>query len=282
MTACVLLCSFNCFMKTHLIFTVLLLTQKLIASEQQYTITGTIKDNIGVVPNAHIINLDSREGTYTDAFGNFSITAKKGDTLKFSSIQHYSKIIAVSKEILEKEINTIFLARKTYTLEEVELKQHSLSGNLLIDIKQTPKDTITELVGNLVSEINNMDNYAILNMPIGKDEIHLQKGIAPSIPNSFGGAGASIPLGSKMDERLKQRKEELQIAKLFPDKLRNGLGENFFFITLKIPQDRYYNFLDYCTFVGIEELFYKNKHLELIQLLKKESILYLKGLKTDK
>lgn len=269
-------------MKTLLIFTLLLFTQKFFAFEQPYTIHGTINDKIGALANVHIINLDTQEGTFTDALGNFSIVVKKGDKLKFSSIQHYTKIVTISEKDIEKRTINIFIVRKTYLLDEVEIAQHNLTGNLHIDAKQIPKDTISELVANLVSEIRSMDYNAILDMPIGEDEIHLQKGVAPAIPNSFSGLGMSIPLGNKNDERIKKIKKELELAKTFPDKLRITIGENFFFNILKIPKDKYYNFIEYCKFVGIEELFYENKHLELIRLLKEESILYLKGLKTNK
>ena len=57
--------------------------------------------------------------------------------------------------------------------------------------------------------------------------------------------------------------------------LLSEFGEPFFENDLKIPTDNYYNFLEYCNPLGIEDLFKQNRKIELINVLKKESISYL-------
>jgi hypothetical protein len=54
------------------------------------------------------------------------------------------------------------------------------------------------------------------------------------------------------------------------------LGEDFFFIQLKIPKERYYHFLEYCNPLGIEKKYKNGEILEVIEILKNESSNYLK------
>ena len=57
--------------------------------------------------------------------------------------------------------------------------------------------------------------------------------------------------------------------------LISEFGETFFENDLKIPTEKYYSFLEYCNPLGIENLFKENRKIELINVLKKESITYL-------
>ena len=57
--------------------------------------------------------------------------------------------------------------------------------------------------------------------------------------------------------------------------LLSEFGETFFENDLKIPIKNYYSFLEYCNPLGIENLFKENRKIELINMLRKESIAYL-------
>ena len=50
---------------------------------------------------------------------------------------------------------------------------------------------------------------------------------------------------------------------------------NFFENNLGIPPEKYYNFLEYCNPLGIEDLYRQNRKMEMILILKRESITYL-------
>ena len=63
---------------------------------QRIEINGTISDNLGIVDNAHVINLTSAEGTFSDAKGHFLINAQLGDVLQITSIQHYGQKMKIS------------------------------------------------------------------------------------------------------------------------------------------------------------------------------------------
>ena len=57
-------------------------------------------------------------------------------------------------------------------------------------------------------------------------------------------------------------------------KLKKELGVAFFVENLKIPEDKIYNFINYCETKNIIEKYYANKVLEVIKILQEESILY--------
>ena len=68
---------------------------------------------------------------------------------------------------------------------------------------------------------------------------------------------------------------ELKFKESFPTKIFLDLGAKFFLVDLKIPPEKYYHFLEYCNPLGIENLYRQGKKLEVIKILRKESVTYL-------
>ena len=259
-----------------LIFILSISILKIIAQKKRKFLYATIIDNINVIANAHIINTNTNQGTYSNEKGEFRILAKPNDSLKISFIGYKNKIVVVNSKYFGMQINSFLLKRKVIELNEVVIKKHNLLGRLELDIKTTPKNRISEMVNNLVNSIKKMKYNDILNMPIGKDELHLRKIKAPGIPNSFSGAGASVSFGldRKAQEKRRMRKE-ISFKENFPKMLISEFGKKFFFKDLKIPREKYYHFLEYCNTLNIEELYKSNKKFKLIKVLQEESKSYL-------
>jgi hypothetical protein len=59
-------------------------------------------------------------------------------------------------------------------------------------------------------------------------------------------------------------------------------GEQFFFVKLKIPKEKYFHFLEYCAPLNIETLYKEEKFLDLLKILLKESKSYLLLLENNK
>ena len=116
------------------------------------------------------------------------------------------------------------------------------------------------------------------------DEIDKMK---PPIVNTMAGAmamagaGASISMPFKHSERLWALRKKLAQKKAFPYKILSELGEKFFFDELKIPIDKYFHFLEYCNPLGIEDLHKNGKMLDVIKILRRESISYQKIIKNE-
>lgn len=265
-------------MQKQLLF--FILCSKLCHAQQKHTtVRGTVTDEIGLVINAHIINKSNNKGTFSNDQGNFSIYASLGDTLEISSVQHNKKVVFITKVVIANKLLNIQLQTKTNILEEVIVKKHQLSGNLISDVKQTPKDKKAERVENLVSGIKDLiKKYP--TQPVSFYEKHSSRVPIVRLPNTFEGIGTSQPMGGGRLAREREQKKLLQRQIEFPDKLLKELTPNFFFVELKIPEEKYHHFIAYCGYrINIENLYHKKELFKLIDILRVESISYLKTLK---
>ena len=248
------------------------------SQEKNTLVSGTIIDSLGTVKNATIINLKKNQGTSSNNNGAFRMFLQLGDSLRISSIQHFSKIVTVSKSTIETKIISIFLKPKVYQLDEFELKKHNLSGSLGIDIKEVPRNKRDSLLKD-VMDFSKID-FSEVDTRIDAI-IRMKPPIVNTVPNSFSGAGGgvSIPFGNS--ERLWALRRKLAQKKAFPSKILSELGDAFFFDKLKIPVDKYFHFLEYCNPLGIEGLHKNGELLKLIKILREESISYLKMIKKE-
>ncbi|MDX6745811.1 carboxypeptidase-like regulatory domain-containing protein [Polaribacter sp. PL03] len=244
-------------------------------SQKKSFFFGKIIDSSLVVKDAHIINIKTNKGTFSNDNGVFKISANENDSLQITSIGYKTRFIKVKSFHLREKENLIFIKEQTYNLKEIVLKRTELTGSLSLDIKKTPKNYKEEAVEKLLLDLKNMDYSAISKMPLNAKEMHLTKPTATNLPGTFVGLGISIGGKSSINEQkpsLNKLEEEQEVA----IKIYSLLGENFFLKELKIPKEKYNNFLIYCSFKGTTELYKNNNILKLIKVLKEESIGYLK------
>ena len=241
---------------------------------------GKVIDNNNVIYNANVYNLTTKQGTITDKEGKFKIFAKENDSLQISSVGYMTAIFIPKAFNFGMNKNHITLEKTNIVLDEVMLKKHNLTGNLSIDIKKTPKDSIGNLVKSMVESIHNLDYSAIASMDIGLDEMHLRKMSTNVIPNSFkGGTLFRSSIGGKSGLREKTLNRKLEEKSKLPGKILNEFGAYFFFEELKIPKENYHHFISYCSNKNILKLYNDKELLKLIRIFQDESIKYLKSIK---
>ncbi len=265
--------------KKLLLFYSIIFTISVLSQERKNLISGIVLDSVGVVKNAHIINLNNNQGTFSSDNGNFRIFVSVGDSLQISSIQHITSKVIITKKIITNKLFKTTLKSNTYVLDEFDLKRHQLTGRLGLDIKEVP----TNRKDSILRETMDFSN---VNMKIVEADDYIDQRVRPHIvrtdPNlAFVGAGTSAIIPFKYSERLWSLRRELAQKKAFPYKIMAELGEKFFFEKLKIPIENYFHFLEYCNPLGIEKLHKQNRHLELIKILKTESVTYLKIIKKE-
>lgn len=248
--------------------------------ERKKLITGKVSDSLGIVKNANIINLKTKQGTFSSDGGLFRIFVSKGDTLRFSSIQHQIKKVVITDAIFENKEISVRLKSNIYTLDEFNLKRHNLMGILGADSKDVPKDVRDSLLRNFL-DFSNVDFSEI------DPTVDAIEKVRPPVVNTMedaiqmAGAGAAVVMPFKDSERLWALRRKLAQKKAFPYKVLSELGEKFFFDELKIPIERYFHFLEYCNPLGIEDLHKEGRILELIKILRTESVSYLKIIKKE-
>ena len=91
-----------------------------------------IADSIGFT-QVNIVNLTQKIGTVNNTKGEFIIDAEEGDKIMFSSVQYEPYQITVTPSILQQTDNKIYLFRLVNELEEVNISNIDLTGNLVED-----------------------------------------------------------------------------------------------------------------------------------------------------
>jgi hypothetical protein len=260
-------------------FFILLISFSFFAQKKNIILSGKVIDSLGIVKNANIINLKTNQGTFSNDEGLFRIFVSEGDSVQFSSIQHYTKKIKINTQIFNDKNIEITLTASTYVLDEFELKKHNLSGRLGIDTKNVPIDKKDSLLKKVM-------DFSKVNMKIVEGDDYIDTRVRPQIvtvdPTArFAGAGATANIAFKYSEKLWALRKELERKKAFPYTLLSELGDKFFFDDLKIPLDNYFHFLEYCNPLGIEKMHKEGRLLEVIKILKTESVTYLKIIKNE-
>lgn len=244
-----------------------LVVSKITAQENSEIISGNIYNLNKMVPNVHIINLNTKMGTISNVNGEFEISVSKNDVLLISSIQYNPLKISISERILNNKKLNITLNAIVNKLQEVFL--NGLTGDLNYDIKNKPKDTLP----NHSFVFNKSDVYKI------KPDYSTDFSKAPDAevltnPILMNGVGASVAIPDKSIERALKLKRELKKKKNFPYKLKKEFGLDFFINDLKIPEDKINNFITYCEYRNIYTKYYNNRVLEVIKTLQEESKIY--------
>jgi|TARA_R110002126_G_scaffold112105_1_gene250174 hypothetical protein len=137
-------------MQKNLILLYLLLS--LSAFSQQDSIRATLlkgqiihAENQRALSAAHILNLNTVQGTITDDKGFFELPTKANDTILVSYLGFSSIKIKITNDLLKGNELEIALYERPEQIREVVIKSTKLIGVLEIDIKQVPKDKFTRI-----------------------------------------------------------------------------------------------------------------------------------------
>jgi hypothetical protein len=244
-----------------------------------------LRDSTSLIKNVHIVNLNTEKGTFSNDYGQYRIVVSLGDTLRFSSVEYETVKKTITDRIyFSKKLNLV-LKNKNYVLNEIVVKKHDLTGNLSIDRKKVPEDTIATMGKNLstlIDEISKKSQKGILNKPSKKDNKLAEENIKNTDPTkSFDG----LDLGSVVDglislipKKKNKKKNKKQSIQLLKNSLLSDFGYDFF-EQLKIPEEKITAFLYYCSKFNIEKIYEQGNKLNLVKLLEDKSSLFLTQLK---
>ena len=85
----------------------------------------------------HIVNKSSGAKSITNQNGLFTIGVKKNDTIIISSIQIKSLMLIINPKVFDQDLVKVYVEPFINQLENVVVKPHDLSGNLLNDMKDS-------------------------------------------------------------------------------------------------------------------------------------------------
>ena len=100
----------------------------------QELLKGRIASNAGDIEGIYVVNAQTEVMAITDAFGSFSIAAKTGDTLVFSSIQFKEYRIIVSQENFSDLDFSVKLSPVIHQLQEVIIKRYDNINSVSLGI----------------------------------------------------------------------------------------------------------------------------------------------------
>ncbi len=230
----------------------------------QIKIKGTVVDSLGVISDAHIVNLKTKKGTVTNSNGEFELVVSLGDEIEITSIQHQTEIATVANITLRTKEMKITLKIKTYELKEFQLKKTDLIGSLGIDVKDVPESRYPKI------------DAVSLGLPFAGQRKLTQ--IERKIRTATSASGG-IPLDlflNVMSGRLRKLKEEQQVIAENSDV--DFMYENYrFFIQdyYGIKKDDLYRFLYFCVSDPTYSRYSLKNELKMINFLKLMSSKFL-------
>jgi hypothetical protein len=95
-----------------------------------------------------VINVKTDEKTYTDQDGNFIISAKNGDVIRFVKQKFDRVSYNIQAEDFKKSL-VINLMKSSIEIQEIELK-NKLTGNLREDVKRVEAKQKSKLNGDVI------------------------------------------------------------------------------------------------------------------------------------
>ena len=95
--------------------------------------------------SAHVVNLNSVQGTITNNNGQFEVPAVVNDTVFISYIGYQSIKLKITNDLLKGNELEIAIHEKVVNIEEVTVKSHKLIGVLVVDAKNVPRDSYSRI-----------------------------------------------------------------------------------------------------------------------------------------
>jgi hypothetical protein len=95
--------------------------------------------------SAHVVNMNSVDGTITDSDGKFEIPARVNDTIFISYIGYQSIKLKITNDLLKGNELEIAIHEKVVNIDEVTVKSHQLIGVLVVDAKNVPQDSYSRI-----------------------------------------------------------------------------------------------------------------------------------------
>lgn len=205
------------------LFLFLFLLSTVVFSQEAVFLRGEVLNDSIEKASLTVVNISLRKGAITNEAGVFEIPARVSDTINISAVQYESRQFVVTQKMYDRKKMSLYLVPKINELDEVNISDVDLTGDLRRDILNTPlKKSITA---------------AGLGLPVNKH--------APFTPEerraysaSGGGAGAFGALIMAINGQAKKYKKQLEIMR-FQNKVmkaRDTFSDSLYMKSLNIPE----------------------------------------------
>ena len=257
------------------VVTLLLFSISPLLAQENIQLTGTVSAPFLDEASIHIINSTQQTGTVNSKSGSFQILVKENDELLFSSIQYKNVTVHITSEMIVRGTLDITLVEDLNVLDEVNISNVALTGNLNTDIANIP--VVRDMPVNIkFGDIKNMRFEADINDPQSAP-VNIAMGQSPGMGS---GPGLDV-LGLLFDLILPNiggkdiAEPKVVVNGKITDELRKLFQEEFFTETLELEKDFIDDFIYYADDHGLRNLLEKpNNQLAVIEFLMAQSKIY--------
>ena len=229
--------------------------QKINAQEIRVKLEGIVKYDSIYLQDINILNKATNSGAASSQNGLFSIYAKEGDSIMFSSLVYINRIIKISKTHINSKKITVYLEPDFYQLNEVMLAKKVfinwrdaavIEGTILKnDAISNRKAPDARKLADPNANAGGINPFAIIMMLTKKVRLKRK--------------------AKRLDLKLEQQ-EIKQLKIEFPTTIKKKYGIDFFKEILHISEDNSYLFLDYCEGNGLND-YYKSDEIVIKNFL---------------
>ena len=262
------------------VITLLLFTVSPLFAQENLQLKGTVSAPFLDEASVHIINSTQQTGTVNSKSGSYQILVNENDELLFSSVQYKNVTVQITSEIIKKGILDIVLEEDLNVLDEVNISNVQLTGNINTDIAQIP--IVRDMPVNIkFGDIKNMKFESDINDP-QKAPLNLALGQRPGLPGAdvLGIIGLILspilpdPKPPEIKLNLNKYKNNSEIIA----QLRALFDEKFFTETLAIKPEYIDAFIFHANDHGLGAILVKKQNkLALIEFLIEQSKIYNSG-----
>lgn len=202
-------------------------------AQEIVTLKGQVLNDTISKSSLTIVNLSLKKGTITNRDGEFEILARVNDTINVSAVQYESRQFVVNQTMFNRKKISLYLIPKITALDEVNISNLDLTGNILRDVGSTQFERKVT-----AGELGIPENTA--------PERTIEERRYHTAVSSAGG----IPLDGLINSitgRLKMLKKHIEVSR-FAKKIKDTrvqYSDSIYMEKLKIPQDLIEDFVYY-------------------------------------
>ena len=247
-------------------------------SNDRILISGSIEVPVGEDPQGiSVFNINSQEGTISNAEGEFAIAVAEKDSIKFFAVQFQEFLVVIDQRVLESKKLNIYVSELVNRLPEVLVSPYDLTGELNVDVQ---KLEVIQLPVNIdvsvpQAEFGNVENIADFgkapkNQALAFSQTRLVNGI--NFVNLF----KLLLISNKKNDISNPYSNSYEETDV---ELRKLYNDQFFKDNFKIDLENISDFILYADRNGLdEEMLRKGNELDLIDFLMEQSKKYKKQL----
>ncbi|MBZ9627487.1 hypothetical protein LB450_05185 [Psychroflexus sp. CAK1W] len=217
----------------------------------------------GEASQIEVINQNSKEGTVTNQYGQFGISVREGDRLRFKAIQYQNFTVIIDENIVKNKKFTIKINDEINTLDEVIVKPYDLEGNIEVDARKVK----TEFYAAPESE-------EVINEYEGEQPYVRSQTITENYTTEQRFIKNGLNIANIFREILssKEVSEDQTLPKDVDVMVRKMYKDSFFKENLDIEQENINQFIFFVEDKGLtKSMLQKGNELNLIEFLVKKS-----------